>query len=72
MALAIAVIAAGRTSSTAQGQEPSESQLKPPAASIEGLNILGGDAALPPLSDSAIDVNSPFRQGLFRKGLRFD
>jgi porin len=69
MALAMVVIAAGRTSSTAQGQKPSEGVPNPAAASIEGLNIPGGDAALPPLSDSAIEVNSPFRQGLFRKGL---
>jgi porin len=69
MALAIVVIAAGRTSSTAQGQKPSEGVTNQAAASIDGLNIPGGDAALPPLSDSAIEVNSPFRQGLFRKGL---
>jgi porin len=68
MALAIAIIASGRTSSTAQEQNTSESVPNPAAASIESLNIPGGDAALPPLSDSAIDVNSPFRQALFRKG----
>lgn len=67
MALATVVIAAGRTSSSAQ-QKPS-GDVPTPAASIESLNIPGGDAALPPLSDSAIDVNSPFRQVLFRKGL---
>ena len=39
--------------------------------SIEDLNYLGGDAAMPPFSDSIIDINSEFRQALFRKGLAF-
>ncbi len=43
----------------------------PAGRSIEGLNYLGGDAAMPPFSDSVIDVDSGFRQALFRKGLAF-
>jgi len=43
----------------------------PPARSIEDLNYLGGDAAMPPFSDSIIDIKSAFRQGLFRHGLAF-
>lgn len=43
----------------------------PRARSIEDLNYLGGDAAMPPFSDSVIDINSKFRQALFRKGLAF-
>ncbi len=43
----------------------------PVQRSIEGLNYLGGDAAMPPFSDSVIDVNSRFRQALLRKGLAF-
>jgi porin len=39
--------------------------------SIEDLNYLGGDAAMPPFSDSVIDVNSEFRQALFRRGISF-
>jgi len=67
LALAIFVVAWGHTSSTAQGKTTSEGSANS-AASIESLNIPGGDAALPPLSDSAIDKNSSFRQGLFRNG----
>jgi hypothetical protein len=68
IAFAIVVIAAGPTSSATQKQSASEG-VPNPAASIENLNIPGGDAALPPLSDSAIDVNSSFRQALFRNGI---
>jgi porin len=38
---------------------------------IEGLNYLGGDAAMPPFSDSVIDVNSRFRQAMLRRGMAF-
>lgn len=68
IALAIVVIVLGRTSGTAQEQKASGGAPNP-AASIENLNIPGGDAALPPLLDSAIDANSPFRQVLFRCGI---
>lgn len=37
--------------------------------SIEDLNLLGSDTAMPPLSESTIDVNSGFRQKLFNKGM---
>ena len=69
MALAIVVIAAGRMPGTAQEQKTSVGVSDPAAASIENLNIRGGDAALPPLSDSMIDVNSQFRQALFHHGI---
>lgn len=68
MALSVVLIVPVCAFSAAQEQRTSES-IPVPAASIESLNIPGGDAALPPISDSAIDVNSPFRQSLFRKGL---
>jgi porin len=42
---------------------------QPAARSIEDLNYLGGDAVMPPFSDSNIDVNSGFRQALLGKGL---
>src|SRR6185437_8243122 len=64
---AVVVIAPGCRSSAAQEQKTSKN-VPPPSASIESLNIQGGDAALPPISDSAIDVDSPFRQSLFRNG----
>jgi len=41
------------------------------ASSIEGLNYVGGEAAMPPFSDSLIDSGSRFRQGLFRQGMAF-
>jgi porin len=43
----------------------------PAERSIEDLNYLGGDAAMPPFSDSVIDVDSGFRRALFRKGVAF-
>ncbi len=46
-------------------------QPKPAEHSIEELNYLGGDAAMPPFSDSVIDIESKFRQGLYSKGLAF-
>lgn len=69
MALAMVVIAGGRRSGTAQEQKGSEGTRNPAGASIESLNIPGGDAALPPLSDSAINVGSPFRQELWHRGI---
>jgi porin len=43
----------------------------PTQISIEGLNYLGGEAAMPPFSDSLIAIHSDFRQALLRKGLAF-
>jgi len=43
----------------------------PAEHSIEDLNYLGGDAAMPPFSDSVIDIDSGFRRALSRKGLAF-
>ena len=37
--------------------------------SIEDLNYLGGDVAMPPFADSIVDVNSGFRRALFSKGI---
>jgi len=44
---------------------------RPAERSIEDLNYLGGDAAMPPFSDSVIDINSGFRQTLLSKGIAF-
>lgn len=68
MAIAITVIAAGRPCTNAQEQKASAHLPNPAARSIESLNIPGGDASLPPLSDSAINANSPFRQALWHHG----
>ena len=58
----------------AQDSNPSQAIPESPAPaerSIEDLNYLGGDAAMPPFSDSIIDLDSEFRQALFRKGIAF-
>jgi porin len=44
---------------------------KPVERSIEDLNFLGGDAAMPPFSDSIIHLDSKFRLALFRRGMAF-
>lgn len=59
---------------SASGQGTQDVQNLPAAPapsrhSIEDLNYLGGDAAMPLFSDSIIDVDSRFRQALFKKGL---
>ena len=41
----------------------------PPPRSIEDLNYLGGDAAMPSFSDSIISADSNYRKALFNKGL---
>lgn len=69
MALALAVIAGQRRPSSAQEPKTSEGVANSAATSIESLNIQGGDAALPPLSDSTIDVHSRFRQMLWHRGI---
>lgn len=42
-----------------------------PARSIEDLNYVGGEAAMPPFSDSLVDLDSDFRQGLLKEGMAF-
>lgn len=37
--------------------------------SLEDLNMQGGDAAMPPFSESVVDVNSSFRRALLSKGM---
>jgi len=37
--------------------------------SIEDLNLVGSETAMPPFVESPIDINSEFRQALFNKGL---
>lgn len=37
--------------------------------STEDLNFIGAEGAMPPFSDSVVDVSSRFRQGLFKHGL---
>ena len=42
---------------------------EPALLAMESLNYLGGDAAMPSFSDSAIDNSSEFRRALFRRGM---
>src|SRR3974390_3626520 len=37
--------------------------------SIEDLNLVGSETAMPPFSESPIDINSGFRQKLFSEGI---
>jgi porin len=72
--LAAALMVCGGILSTAQSNNANAvlpDSPKPVVRSIEDLNYLGGDAAMPPFSDSIIDINSKFRQAMFRKGLAF-
>jgi porin len=41
----------------------------PSTSSIEALNYLGGDAAMPSFSDSVVGVDSEFREAMLRKGM---
>ena len=72
--IAVALMLCGVLVSNAQSNEASQrlpDSPTPAERTIEGLNYLGGDAAMPPFSDSVIDVDSAFRNALFRKGLAF-
>ena len=72
--LAIAILICSGMVSRAQDSDPGQAIPETPVLadhSIEDLNYLGGDAAMPPFSDSIIDVNSKYRQAMFRKGLAF-
>ncbi len=66
--LCVCILSNAQSNDASQGPRDATA---PVERSIEGLNYLGGDAAMPPFSDSVIDVDSGFRQALFRKGLAF-
>lgn len=58
----------------AQAEPGNEQRSQDPVAtqpSIEELNYLGGEAAMPSFSDSLIDSSSEFRQAMLRKGMAF-
>ena len=72
--LAAAVLLCAATVGIAQSKDASHGLPESPTPagrSIEDLNFVGGDAAMPPFSDSIIDVNSEFRHSLFSKGISF-
>ncbi len=53
------------------GTDPSNLPATPAPAerSIEDLNLVGSDVAMPPFSDSLVHINSDYRQTLFSKGI---
>jgi porin len=66
----VAILAAtnGRAQATKDAANIPEAPA-PSASSIEALNYIGGDTAMPPFSDSAIAVDSEFRQAMLRHGM---
>src|SRR5436190_17567896 len=66
--LALTAVTVGNAQATKDVQNLPEA---PPAHSIEDLNYLGGDAAMPSFSDSIISVDSNYRKTLSEKGLAF-
>lgn len=72
IALAILLALFAPTSSDAQATKDLQNLPEtPPARSIEDLNCLGGDAAMPAFADAIIPIASAYRQALFSKGLAF-
>ena len=72
--LTVALMLCAGILSSAQSKDASQGlpdSPTPAERSIEDLNYLGGDAAMPPFSYSVIDVDSGFRRALFRKGVAF-
>lgn len=73
MLTAVVLLCAGilshAASSDASGGLPDSPT--PVQRSIEDLNYRGGDASMPPFSDSIIPEDSAYRQGMFRNGLAF-
>jgi porin len=66
--LMIFAVASGRAQATRDAADVPEAPA-PSTTSIEALNYLGGDTAMPTFSDSAIDVDSEFRQAMLRHGM---
>lgn len=66
-------LCAGMNGSAQRSQANLKAAHAPAAAqqSIEDLNYLGGEAAMPPFSDSLIDLHSTFRRAMLRRGLAF-
>ncbi len=58
----------GHAQSTDASQDPPAAPV-PTHASFDQLNYLGGDAAMPPFSDSTIDEQSEFRRSLLHHGM---
>ena len=66
----IVVLAAVSARAQATKDTPNVPEAPPPSTnSIEALNYPGGDTSMPPFADSAIDVDSEFRQTMLREGM---
>jgi porin len=69
-----ALVLSAWTPCSAQGRDVHEQAPNAPVAverTIEDMNYLGGEAAMPPFADSLIDVDSGYRRALLRRGLAF-
>ena len=66
--VAIVVVLAGKPS-LAQNDPGVSVPSQKDGRSIEDLNLVGAETAMPPFVESPIDINSGFRQELFRKGI---
>ncbi len=69
-ALWVCVAVVGRAQNN-DASRPLPEAPAPPDRSIEDLNYVGGEAAMPQFSDSVIDLDSEFRRRLFRHGMAF-
>ena len=58
----------GRAQSSADAPKAADAA-QDSGRSLEDLNMKGGDAAMPPFSDSVVDVNSAVRRSLLSKGI---
>ncbi len=71
LAVSLALLAGMNSRAQVPGQGPALPTAPRPTHSLENLNYVGGDAQVPSLADSIIDVNSEYRQALLRKGMAF-
>lgn len=67
--LALALFATGPACGQASGTIDGRSSPQSPEHSIEDLNLVGAETAMPPFSDSPIDIHSAFRQKLWDHGI---
>jgi porin len=64
----IFAVTGAHTQTNSEAQNPPDAP-QPAGRSIEDLNYVGGDAVMPPFSESRIDIHSRYRQALLSKGI---
>lgn len=71
LAATLLMMLTGASGYAQSGTDPSSlpETTAPPERSIEDLNLLGSDVAMPPFSDSLVNASSGYRQALFSKGI---